>query len=246
MITLTVDGSSKRNGQPSATAGFGVVISSGSRIVTEVQRALCPTCNDGLQTNNRAELRAVQWAMCFLHEMAKLGSPTSLCGANTVGDGRFINGSQLTGSIRTDSEWVVRGVRGHNRTIVHEELWQEVLATKVATKDCLAGCGMNVEVVHVKGHAGDGMNQRADRLAKNAAQGGQEADWSWCRECAIELGRDWEVEVHFKERHLGRDLEMEDEVFGTSGYRCKFCVRMVKSEFALVQHLRDKHEYEEE
>lgn len=216
-----------------------MVISSGSRIVMEVQRALCPTCNEGVQTNNRAELRAAQWALHFLHEVAKLGSATHLCGANTVSDGRQICGG-LSAQIRTDSEWVVRGINGLNRVVEHEELWEEVKATH----GCLTKSGMEVQMVHVRGHAGDMLNERADRLAKKAAQRGEEADSAWCRECGIEFADGQrEMEKHFKEKHLGRDLKMEDEIFGTTGFRCKFCPRQVKSEGALVQHLRDKHDY---
>lgn len=239
VITITVDGSSTRNGYYSASAGFGVVISCGSRIVMEVQSALCPTCNEGMQTNNRAELRAAQWALHFLHEVAKLGSATHLCGANTVSDGRSICGSEVSARICTDSEWVVRGINGLNKVVAHEELWKEVKATY----RCLTSSGMDVDVVHVRGHAGDRLNERADRFAKKAAQRGQEADSAWCRECGIEFGEGTrEIEMHFKKKHLDRDLELEDEVFGTT-YTCMFCPRQVKSEFSLMQHLRDKHGY---
>lgn len=244
MITLTLDGSSIRNGYPSASAGFSAVISLQGRVLLEVQRALCPTCDSGLQTSNRAELRAATWALSFLVEVAKRGYASQLCGASTARDGRIVDASDVRATLRTDSAYVYRGLLGRITLYEHQDLWESVKTAK----RCMEENGMELRVEHVKAHNGDRLNERADVLAKRAARGGEEEDAFWCRACEVSFEGENKFAVmgnHFKERHLGRDMKLETEMFSNDRFVCSDCDRVTKTENALMQHLRDKHGYAE-
>lgn len=262
-VSISIDGSALYNGQQCAVGGWGAVIYVNGA-VAEACASLCPNCDPGPQTNNRAELRAVEWALGFVHELAKLGHPLASCArrisrraprnalverhAGSMNDSRPVDGHLLNVVIRTDSEYVVNGWRGVNRRVAHLDLWRQV---SIIAR-CMTRNGMSLSFEHVRAHAGDWPNERADELAREVVMGvdrlGEHTTMdACCITCEEDFGGDHiELARHIKEEHMLRDLEAETTcvtVFADSDgvWRCNFCQRAFRSRFALLQHVEDKH-----
>lgn len=259
IVSISIDGSSIGNGTPNAKAGYGLVIEVNGSIA-EYKSTLCPGCDRGLQTNNRAELRAALSALNFLHELAKLGyhkhcqlgkhGRSQQKYYSYISDGRPINdASDIVGIIRTDSTFVEKGATGVNRQMRHKDVWQTINNTM----RCLGGAGMDVRFNHVRGHSGDWGNHRADELAGQMARAGydygQRGSQSEARCVSCTLGCDSlaDLAVHYKDSHLGRDVVAESigaaiaNGDSSGRYECTLCERVLRSAYAMQQHMADKH-----
>lgn len=121
--------------------GWGVVIRSGTR-----EKEL--SGGEALTTNNRMELTA---AIRGLEALNRPCHVTLATDSVYVRDGitRWIHGWQRNGWRTADK-----------KPVKNAELWQELLAATARHR---------IDWVWVKGHAGDPDNERADRLASDAA-----------------------------------------------------------------------------
>ena len=121
--------------------GWGVVIRSGER-----EKEL--SGGEKHTTNNRMELTA---AIRGLEALTRACHVTLVTDSVYVKDGitRWIHGWQRNGWRTADK-----------KPVKNAELWQELLAATERHR---------IDWVWVKGHAGDADNERADRLASDAA-----------------------------------------------------------------------------
>ena len=121
--------------------GWGVVIRSGER-----EKEL--SGGEKHTTNNRMELTA---AIRGLEALTRACHVTLVTDSVYVKDGitRWIHGWQRNGWRTADK-----------KPVKNAELWQELLAATARHR---------IDWVWVKGHAGDADNERADRLASDAA-----------------------------------------------------------------------------
>jgi len=135
------DGSAQPN---PGHAGYGVVIESPDGSTQELSRYI------GETTNNRAELTAVIVAM----EALPVGAPVEICG-----DSQYV----LEGIRSWRHGWKKRGWRKSNKTPVENpDLWKKI-------DDLVENhCG-EVHTRHVRGHAGNELNELAHTLAVTAA-----------------------------------------------------------------------------
>lgn len=261
-VDIYVDGSAINNGMPHATAGFAIVVRL-NRATAEFHSALCPNCDAGVHTNNRAELRAAQSALNFLHELAKIGHhrryrPGPAQGFNRpeedhtcVTDHRIMDGNRIAATVYTDSTFVERGATRNNRQNSHKDLWGIVNNT-IRT---LTGCGMELYFCHVGGHSGDPDNDRADYLAREMAlmsYDSEEQDYpreACCVTCGTNFDSLADMAVHFKHVHMGRHVFEESfhqAIYDGSSsgmYQCSMCERVLQSGHSMKQHIRDKHGY---
>lgn len=77
-----------------------------------------------VQSNNRAELKAAIFALRFVHEVAKIGLPHNC--SQIASDERPIEPRGFSVTVRSDSEYVVRGYNGRNNYKTHTDLWKNV------------------------------------------------------------------------------------------------------------------------
>jgi ribonuclease HI len=121
--------------------GWGVVIRSGAQ-----EKEL--SGGEAQTTNNRMELTA---AIRGLEALTRPCHVTLVTDSVYVKDGitRWIHGWQRNGWRTSDK-----------KPVKNTELWQELLAATLRHR---------IDWVWVKGHAGDADNERADRLASDAA-----------------------------------------------------------------------------
>lgn len=151
-ITLFVDGSCHRNGQVGAKAGFGVYIVRGDEELVRLGMKLEPS---EPQTNQRAELRGLFYALNYLAE-----------------------GGQR-GTIYTDSKysidclkawapkWVLNGWRkADKKPVLHDDILKPMFELWLSLQN-------KVELLHVEAHTGrtdfiSRGNAVADRLANDS------------------------------------------------------------------------------
>ena len=152
-VYVYADGSCHNNGQENAKAGWGTVLDIEGRKRKLTQKGIVP----GAQTNSRAELSAV---ICGI-ELA----------VSTLKDKEF------TLIVRTDSKYVTDAV---NQKWIHKWVKNGWLTTSKKPvqnvdlwKGVITACkkvGTKVIFEHVEGHAGDELNEMADKLANEAAR----------------------------------------------------------------------------
>jgi ribonuclease HI len=153
-ITVFCDGSCLSNGKVGASAGFGVCV---LRDGAELHTYSSPVPKTDSQTNQRAELLALQYAIAYMAE------------------------SGLSGDIYTDSKyaiqcltvwgptWEINGwKKADKKPVLHVDIIQPMLE--------LWHSMTGVKIHHVFGHTGgkDAISQgnaMADRLAHDAATG---------------------------------------------------------------------------
>ncbi len=144
-VDIYTDGAAR--GNPDGPGGYGCVLryvdSKGRLFEREYAEGFTQT------TNNRMEL------MAAIVGLEKLIRP---CEVTIHSDSKYLtdafNKHWLEG-------WVKKGwKRGKNGEVINVDLWKRLLE---------AMQGHDVEFVWVKGHAGDEMNERCDRLATTAA-----------------------------------------------------------------------------
>lgn len=145
-IIANTDGSCIDNGTPKAKAGFGVVLSDGTKFKGPVS---------GKQTNNRAELTAVLFALKNLADERAVRIRT---------DSTYVK----NGFTQWLNQWKGRGWRKANgKEPINRDLWEEADQLITARKDN----GRLIEFEWVRGHSGDPGNEMADSLANQAALG---------------------------------------------------------------------------
>ena len=152
---LYADGSCHNNGKPDAKAGWGIVFHREGEHKHASTKGLVP----GAQTNNRAELSAVINGIDALLEFTK-GEPFEL----TV----RTDSSYITNAV--NNKWLHGWVKNKWRTktnapVQNIDLWMMV----ISRCRIVAQYGQKVKFEHVDGHSGDEFNDKADRLANEAA-----------------------------------------------------------------------------
>jgi ribonuclease HI len=144
-IVLVTDGACSANGREGARGGWAAILTdrSGTEVVL--------TGGEAPSTNNRMELMAALEGLAAAPEGSEVELVTdSTYIANAIGQG-WLQG------------WRRRGWRtAAKQPVANRELWERML-TELARH-------RRVTPVLVKGHAGHGANERADRLAQAAAR----------------------------------------------------------------------------
>lgn len=141
--TFYTDGSALSNGRKGARAGWGVVCTDGREWCGKVE---------GRQTNNRAELTAMSIA---LTKAAAIADVTIITDSTHVRNGMN----------RWIADWKSRNwrLKSRNAAPVNCDLWRDI-DTQMNARQVPA------TIKWVKAHAGCAGNERADALAKTAAQ----------------------------------------------------------------------------
>lgn len=263
-VIFDVSGHALPSSSPDARAGWGAVVRAGDAIA-EARDGLCISCDPGAQTRSRADLRSVQWALHFVHELAHIAHPSGRCRnqrgrrgqARGNGRQRLHEGEQrkrefdpacLKVVIRTESLYVIKGMQFVTQRQKYHDLWHEMDNTSA----CLLGKGMHIQFEHVSNRGqGDEWNERAKQLAKGAANGEPHIDkFSRCSTCEIDFEDGFvTVATHFREMHVENcGFDKEDEGGETrveketvTDFGCKLCPRVLADRFALDQHMLDKH-----
>lgn len=102
---------------------------------------------------------------------------------------------------------------------------------------------IRIEFVHVEGHAGHRLNEKADSYARTATNAFYPRDWCEirCSICGNEYATAEDLAVHLKETHYRSNSEME--VSKERGvFACELCTRQLDSKRALSNHMLDKHQ----
>lgn len=142
-VTIYCDGSCSRNGSENATGGWSAIISFAGRekVVTGFESNT---------TNQRMELRAL------IEGVRVLKKP---CNITAFTDSQYV----IVGT-QNLREWRARGWKtASGSSPRNKDLWDELVSVG------LAG-GHKITMKKVQGHAGDQMNERADKLAKEASK----------------------------------------------------------------------------
>lgn len=242
--------------EDSSRAGWGALVRAGDA-TAEARDGLCSSCDPGAQTRNRADLRAVQWALHFVHEIADIGHPSGRCrnqrgrrgrarrhNGRGLADGQSLDPNRFKVTIRTASLYIIHGMQLVSQRKMYHDVWHEM----DNTSSCLLAKGMQIEFEHVGEVAAiDEWNQRAQDLAKGAAGGEPHIDkFSRCVTCEIDFDDGFvTVASHFKDMHLDPAPDEEENTavraVQKETYNCKLCPRVLADGFALQQHLLDKH-----
>jgi ribonuclease HI len=141
-VEIWTDGAS--NGKTGGVGGWGVVLKAGETVKELSGR-------DPATTNNRMELRAC------IEGLKALKRP---CRVRLTSDSEYVVKSINEGYL---ARWQrTRWMNAGKKPVANRDLWEELLE---ASRD------HEVEWVHVRGHADDEMNNRADALAVAAKTG---------------------------------------------------------------------------
>lgn len=153
-LTLYCDGSCSRNGQAGARAGFGVHVCRGEQVVHRHSAAV-PAYEP--QTNQRAELHAMHYALQYVRE-------AGLDDALIVTDSKYAMDCLKTWA----GAWAATGwVKADRKPIQHLDLIQPMY-------ELYDGGRGGLELRHVRGHTGGADadsrgNAEADQLARAGA-----------------------------------------------------------------------------
>ncbi len=156
-IEIFTDGSAIPNPGPSGW-GFVALLIDGSFTLNDKVERKAPL--DGRSTNIRAEMTAVINALHFVAER-------QASGAWRTSQATIISDSQtlVKGFTEWLPGWTARGwCKSNGKPVENRDLWEQVLA---ATE------GLVVEWHWIEGHSGIRWNERADALAKEAAEEAQ-------------------------------------------------------------------------
>lgn len=146
-MVIYTDGSCTSNGGPNSRGGFGVVVADNSGAVLRTYSKQCENT-----TNNREELKAILWAMWnYGNDIfpPTVYSDSAYC-VNSLTS--WIWGWERNGWVKSD------GKELQNRDIMETfvRLWR---------------AGYQINLVKVKGHAGNPLNELADKLATGKVKG---------------------------------------------------------------------------
>ncbi|SEG46658.1 RNase H family protein [Vibrio hangzhouensis] len=146
-LKLFCDGAAPDNQNGCKRGGVGVVAyDTHGRTVYEYSK---PIIEQGGTTNSKTELYALAHALTL-----SSGLDSIHCDNKYVVDGynMWLDG------------WKEKGWRkADKKPVAHSDLWRHIAELKAARPD--------VQVIHVKGHAGIKGNEHADELASKAARG---------------------------------------------------------------------------
>lgn len=142
------DGSSKSNGKSIATAGYGVYYGEGDK------RNYSGKLEGPIQTNQRAELKAVDYALAT----AQKGSKNITIYTDSAYSKHAIT--------EWGNRWDQNGYKtARGKAVVNSDLIQSA-RSRIAD---LKARNIDVKIEHVRGHSGNPGNNAADRLAKHGA-----------------------------------------------------------------------------
>ena len=162
-MDIFTDGSCLKNGRPWVDAGWGVCVRN-SADLGDFYGAL----PGNSQTSNRAELTALVVALQLAWHSGRSWT-------------RILPDSNLAcqGASNHDDEWAWRAALGMDgwlerwerqnwrtvsgRSVSHTDLWRKILEW---LRRFSQAPGRRLEILHVRGHAGNKGNERADDLAK--------------------------------------------------------------------------------
>lgn len=145
-VVLYTDGASRGNPGP---GGYGAVLIYVDPAGVEHRKEL--SCGYKTTTNNRMELLAV---------VAGLEALVRPCEVDVYSDSQYVVNAFNKNWVQG---WIKKGWQNSQRKPVkNAELWQRLLAAMGPHK---------VNWHWVKGHAGNGLNERCDQLATEAADG---------------------------------------------------------------------------
>jgi ribonuclease HI len=164
VIQVFSDGSCIHNGRPGARAGVGVYATENGK---EIHRHSAPLLKSEPQTNQRAELQALFYAMNYING---IGSPVS----------ELYTDSQY--SIQCITSWCVgwkaRGwLKADKKPVLHQDILKPMVDLWDSIKE-------NTTIHHVAAHTGrqdviSKGNAMADLLATSATEPVQSATISW-------------------------------------------------------------------
>lgn len=140
MITIWTDGACSKNGKEGAHGGYGVVVVQDDKIIDAHQSSCEET------TNNREEMKAILWA---LHEY----------GAGPYAFEVPVVYSDSTYCVNTFNIWMYSWRRNG---------WFKSDNKKPENLDLIQDyylCDKQIDLRHIKGHAGHKYNEIADKLA---------------------------------------------------------------------------------
>lgn len=144
-VRITTDGACSANGRKNARGGWAAILSGGGR-----EKVL--TGSEAPSTNNRMELRAV---------IAGLGAVKPGFRIELVTDSTYVAHAITKGWI---AGWRKRGWKTSSGSeVANRELWLELVPLLERHRG-------NLKVTLVRGHSGHPDNERADRLAVEAAR----------------------------------------------------------------------------
>lgn len=169
-VELYTDGSCLRN--PGA-GGYAFII----RYYIEKEGSELPDIrtvekNQGyrLTTNNRMEIMAGIFGLREIISMIQSGTLQGTSQVNLFSDSEYLcNAINHKWIYKWQSNnWMTSGFQGSQPTPVkNKDLWEQVLEVL----NQLQNLGIMLTISHVKGHAGDEFNEKADKLAVAASSG---------------------------------------------------------------------------
>lgn len=150
LINVWTDGSCISNGTDSAICGIGVYYES------EEHNNVSTRLPDGKQTNNRAELCAILYALCTNK------------GDNSI---RIITDSDyaIKCITRYKNKWELNGWKTSQGKDVE---WSNIIKYICTLIDQRKKRGGMTEFQHIRGHSGNVGNENADKLAHDASTNG--------------------------------------------------------------------------
>jgi ribonuclease HI len=159
VVRIFCDGACERNGQPGAKAGYGVYAATTDG--RSIMRHSAPLVGDESQTNQRAELRAMFYAIGY-------GSASTFRGARVeiYSDSKYA----IDCLTKWAPGWVSSGwVKSDKKPVLHTDLIK-------AAYEMLTRAEGRIVLKHVPAHTGLGDllslgNAEADRLAREGAAG---------------------------------------------------------------------------
>ncbi|TGN53777.1 ribonuclease HI [Paracoccus liaowanqingii] len=153
-LKIYTDGSSLGNTGPSGWAYVVVAVDADGNVVDRHERSMA---GRNVSTNNRAEMAAALNAMQFADSYrTPEGQPAASVMICT--DSQYV----LKGFTEWLPGWMARGWRKSNGDAVeNRDLWERLMA---------AAEGLPLTWHKIKGHSGHPENERADQLAKAAAE----------------------------------------------------------------------------
>ena len=145
LLEVYCDGSCTNNGKPEARAGYGIYVTREGR---EIHSHSCRVPSGDPQTNQRAELLAIQYALNYVGES---GEPAAI-----YTDSKYAIDCLLTWA----PTWELAGWRkSDKKPILHLDIIQPTI-------ELLHMIGPKVQIKHIVGHSGLKGNEEADRLAR--------------------------------------------------------------------------------
>lgn len=149
-IVVYTDGGAINNPGP---GGYGVVLTYGEKCGTKLANTRKELSGGfRLTTNNRMELMA---CIVALRQLKKVDTPVTL----------FSDSSYVVNGIRKGwaKKWQKNGwLKADKKPVMNQDLWSELLELSE---------NLQVSFHWVKGHAGNPMNERCDKLAVQSAKG---------------------------------------------------------------------------